>query len=90
MLTARRKPNIVSFAAGRQCRWSTYVNELPQVSLPARLPLETSDLLLNPCQVFFPLSMAWSNSQKGDSDVLPFGQFNQRIRDPTLPFVYRC
>jgi len=21
--TARRKPNIVSFAAGRQCRWST-------------------------------------------------------------------
>jgi hypothetical protein len=61
-----------------------------KLSLRVRLPLETGNLLLNPCQVFFPLRMAWNNSQKGDNDVSRFGQFDQRIRDPTLPFVYRC
>src|SRR6516225_9548956 len=34
--TAPRKPNIVSFAAGRQCRWSTYVKDVARPSCPAR------------------------------------------------------
>src|SRR5262249_15271647 len=55
--------------------------------LRACLALHTSDLLLEPCQVFFPSRVTWRDGHERSHYVSPLRQLLQGIRNPVLSFI---